>query len=367
MARPTWVWWTSGKDAAWALHVLRSDSSWEIGGLLAAVTREDSRSWLHGVKLEFLGAQAAAVGLPLRTIEVDPEADPPSYDAAVRAELAELRSEGVDFVAFGDLFSARRLARRTQLLRGTGLEAVFPLWGRDSRDHARQMLGAGLTARLCSLVPTDLPAGRVGALFDESFLERLPAHCDPCGENDEFHTFVEWAPGWRRRVGVAPVSRFERHGLVIADFRPALEAPWLAGPATRDAPGGVAADPFEYFGRLRRLRRHVDRNLDGDLRVEHVAGVAGLAPSSFRRYFRKQVGTTYGVWLARRRMGRAARMLGESDASVTDVGKAVGYRLGRSFRRAFRRRFACSPSRYREKLLAGRLPEAADPENRRER
>ena len=365
--RSTWVWWTSGKDAAWALHTLRSDSRWEIGGLLAAVTRDDGRSWLHGVKMELLREQAAAVGLPLRTIEVDPGADPPDYDAVVQAELVELRTEGVDFIVFGDLFSARRRARRTQLLQGTGLEGVFPLWRRDSREHARQMLGAGLAARLCSLVPTDLPANRTGTRFDESFLDYLPAHIDPCGEHDEFHTFVEWAPGWRRRVDVAPVSRFERYGLAIADLQPEPSTTKPVGPATTEFVVGAAPDPFDYFERLRRVRRHVSRNLAADLRIEEVAGVAGLAPSSFRRYFRKHVGMTYGVWLAWRRTRRAARMLRESDASVNEIGKAIGYPLDRSFRRAFRRSYACSPSRYREMFLAGRLPETSRAEQERGR
>lgn len=317
--------------------------------------------------MELLREQAAAVGLPLRTIEVDPDADPPNYDAVVRTELVGLRTEGVDFVAFGDLFSVRRRARRTQLLQGTGLEGVFPLWHRDSREHARQMLGAGLAARLCSLVPTDLPAVRAGVRFDQSFLEYLPAHIDSCGEHDEFHTFVEWAPGWRRRVDVGPVGRFERYGLAIADFRPEPATTKLIGPVVRESVVGAASDPFEYFERLRRVGGHVARNLAADLRIEEVAGVAGLAPSSFRRYFRRHVGMTYGVWLARRRTGRAARMLRESDASVAEIGNAVGYPLGRSFRRAFRRNYACSPSRYRDLFLAGRLPEMGRPEQERVR
>ncbi len=361
--RPTWVWWTSGKDAAWALHTLRSDSRWEIGGLLAAVTRHDGRSWLHGVRIELLREQAAAVGLPLRTIEVDPGADPPDYDAVVQVELVELRSAGVDFIAFGDLFSARRRARRTQLLQGTGLEGVFPLWQRDTREHARQMLGAGLAARLCSLTPTDLPADRVGARFDESFLEYLPAHIDPCGEHDEFHTFVEWAPGWRRRVDVAAVSRFERYGLAMADLQPEPATTKPVGPATTEFVVGAAPDPFEYFERLRRVQRHVLRNLGGDVDVKRVAEVAELAPSSFRRYFRRRVGVTYGVWLASQRMERAARLLGASDDRILDIGKKVGYPFGRSFRRAFRRNYACSPSRYREMVLAGRFPEASRTED----
>ncbi len=365
--RATWVWWTSGKDAAWVLQLLLSDVKWDVGGLLAAVTKQDGRSWLHGARPDLLAKQAAAVGLPLRTIEVDPRDDPPSYDEAVRTVCGALRSEGVKFVAFGDLFSARRRRRRVQLLQGTGLEAVFPLWGRDSRAHVREMLGSGLTARVCSLVPTDLPVTRAGMCFDEAFLKQLPAHVDPCGEHDEFHTFVEWLPGWRQSVRATVGSRFERHGLGIADLLTAQDAGWQPMPATPADGDSSGADiaALDYLGRLRRVRRHVMENLSGDLRNERVAAVSGLAPSSFRHYFRKHVGTTYAAWLVRQRMEAAAWLLREDDTGVAAVGGAVGYPIDRSFRRAFRRCFGLSPSRYREIHLAGRL--AGQPARRRPR
>lgn len=357
--RPTWVWWTSGKDAAWVLRLLLSDAKWDVRGLLAAVTKQDGRSWLHGARPNLLAKQAEAVGLPLRTIEVDPRDDPPGYDEAVRSVCGELRSEGAEFVAFGDLFSVRRRRRRIQLLQGSGLEAVFPLWGRDSRTHAREMLGSGLSARVCSLVPTDLPVTRVGMRFDETFLEHLPPHVDPCGEHDEFHTFVEWCPDWRRSVSVAAGRRFERHGLAIADLWTGEDAARQAQPAVSADEGfpgaGIAA--LDYFERLRRVRRHVTKNLSGDLRSERAAAVAGLAGSSFRHYFRKRVGMTYGVWLVWQRMETAARLLREGDSDVAVIGEAVGYPIDRSFRRAFRKCFGLSPSRYREFHLAGRLGE----------
>ncbi len=342
------------------MRLLLSDVRWDVGGLLAAVTKQDGRSWLHGVRPELLAKQAGAVGLPLRTIEVDPREDPPGYDEAVRSVCGELLSEGAGFVAFGDLFSARRRRRRLQLLQGTELEPVFPLWGRDSRTHAREMLGSGLLARVCSLVPTDLPLTRVGLRFDEAFLEQLPDHVDPCGEDDEFHTFVEWCPGWRRSVRVAPGRRFERHGLGIADLLSAREATWQPKDLALadETPVGAGIAAFDYFERLRRVRRHVTENLSGDLSSGRAAAVAGLARSSFRRYFRKRVGTTYGAWLVRQRMETAARLLREGDSGVAAIGEAVGYPIDRSFRRAFRQCFGVSPSRYREAHLAGRLAEA---------
>lgn len=342
------------------LELLRSDSKWNVGGLLAAVTKQDGRSWLHGVRRELLAKQAAAVGLPLRTIEVDPRDDPPGYDDAVRSVCAALRLEGAGFVAFGDLSSARRRRRRVQLLHGTGLEPVFPLWGRDSRTHVREMLGFGLAARVCSVTPTDLPATWAGMRFDEGFLEQLPAHIDPGGEHDEFHTFVESFPGWRQSVRVAVERRFERHGLLIADL---LSDPYVARQPMTVPPADEGARDAElpvldHFERLRRVRGFVAENLSGDLRIARVAAVAGLAPSSFRRYFRKHMGTTYGDWLTRRRMEAAAALFRQGGSDVAAVGRAVGYPVARSFRRAFRKCFGLSPSRYRETCLDDRLAES---------
>ena len=122
-----------------------------------------------------------------------------------------------------------------------------------------------------------------------------------------------------------------------------------------DPPWRPSPDPFDYHQRLQRVQTLVAEHLDGDLSVARVARAVGLAPSSFRRYFRKQAGMTFGAWLTQRRIERAVQLLHESDAKIHEIGAAVGYSESRSFRRVFRRRVGCSPTEYREAYLSGRL------------
>ena len=128
--RPTWLWWSSGKDSAWALQALQADSKWEVRGLLALVNERNGRAAMHGVRNQLLEHQAAAVGMPLRLIEFDWTASSSEQDAAVRRVLTETRNEGAEFIAFGDLSSTRRRERRSRLAEDSNLTPAFPLCSR---------------------------------------------------------------------------------------------------------------------------------------------------------------------------------------------------------------------------------------------
>ena len=226
-ARRVWQWWTGGKDTVWALHVLRNDPVWDVRGLLAQVDQHSRRSVIHGLRKELLEQQAAAVGLPLRLVQFDSKGPSSEYEAALQRGLHELRQEGAEFVAFGELASSGYLDRRSSLLATTGLTAELPLWGRDPRQHVEAMLDAGVTAWVCAVNTMVLPANRAGRCFDSEFVAELPAHADPGGGNDEFHTFVEWAPGWSRRVSVRPGRRIEEYDFAFVDLEPVSPgAPW---------------------------------------------------------------------------------------------------------------------------------------------
>ena len=239
-----------------------------------------------------------------------------------------------------------------RLIAGSGIEAVFPLWGRDSRSHAEGLIDAGVSARVCSVNPTELTAKRVGRYFDLRFLSELPLHVDPSGEDDEFHTFVEWAPGWSRKVNVNLDSVIERYGLSLANFRTRSE-PRASVLSFKGCRRVEDHDPFEYFERLRRVRCYVHEHLPSEIRLSTVAGIAALEPSGFGRYFRRHVGTTFGAWLIQYRIELACQMMRERDIGVGDAGRAVGYAHRRSFRRVFRQQTGYSPSEYRRLYLTG--------------
>ncbi|MDE2851692.1 MAG: helix-turn-helix domain-containing protein [Acidobacteriota bacterium] len=338
-ARPTWLCWSGGKDSAWALGELRADPSFEVRGLISLVNEKNGRVILHGVRHTLLQRQAEAVGLPLRFVPLDWTSSRGERNAALSRGFGEVRADGAACVAFGDLFSVEGRDRRLLVTADTGLEVVFPLWNRDTRAHSAEMLEAGLSAWVCSVDTGFLPASLTGHRFDADFVAGLPEGVDPCGGNDEFHTFVEWAPGWESRVEVEPTRSIEVYDFAFAE----IEA------ADGSAPRRI--DPFSRFARLDRVRRHVDRHIAEDLNVGALARVAAMSRTGFSRFFREHVGMTFASWLAHRRIERACQLLRENNDAVSRIAEAVGFHSERTFRRSFHEQMDCSPSEYRRKAL----------------
>lgn len=210
--------WSSGKDCAWALHVLRSDPAVEVVGLLTTLNQAFDRVAMHGVRREILEAQAEAAGLPLIGIDLPWPCSNEIYEARMRGAIDRLKAERVAAVAFGDLFLEDVRAYREKQMAGSGLQTLYPLWGRDTGALAREMIGAGLQARIATLDPKVMPRELAGAAYDMAFLDALPDGVDPCGENGEFHTCVTAGPMFARALRVGAGEVVERDGFVYADM-----------------------------------------------------------------------------------------------------------------------------------------------------
>jgi uncharacterized protein (TIGR00290 family) len=208
-----WVSWSSGKDSAWALHVARG--SVHVVGLLTTVTEPYDRVAMHGVRRELLEAQAERLGLPLHVVEIPSPCSNEIYEARMGAAIAHARAEGVEAVVFGDLFLADIREYRERMLAPTGIAPVFPLWGRDTRALADEMLAAGLRSRITCLDPSKLPRALAGTVWDPA---ALPPGVDPCGEHGEFHTFVSDSPDFTRPIALEVGEIVEREGFVFADL-----------------------------------------------------------------------------------------------------------------------------------------------------
>lgn len=214
--------WSGGKDAAWALHVLRRSDS-DVAALVTAVVPEFGRTAMHGVRTELVRAQARAADLPLLEIPLPWPCPNERYETAVLAGLAAARRDrAVTQVAFGDLFLADIRGYRERLLEGSGLEPVFPLWGLPTAELLAEMLADGVRARIVCLDPTRLDRGFAGRELDAALAARLPAGVDPCGERGEFHTFVTEGPMLSGSVAVEAGDVVERDGFVFADLLPAV-------------------------------------------------------------------------------------------------------------------------------------------------
>lgn len=216
-----WISWSTGKDSAWALDVARQQDEVEIVALLSTLNAKFARVAMHGVREELLDAQAAALGLRLVKIPLPWPCPNEFYEQAMAQAMQQARAEGISCVVFGDLFLEDIRKYREEKLAATGIRPLFPLWRLDTARLAREMVNAGLRAKLTCVDPSKLPAHFAGRTFDDSLLDELPEAVDPCGENGEFHTFAYEGPMFSKAIGVKAGEVVERDGFVYADVLPA--------------------------------------------------------------------------------------------------------------------------------------------------
>ena len=212
--------WSSGKDSAWALHVMRQSGDYDIVGALTTVNEAFGRVAMHGVRRELLDMQVAAAGLAPVPVHIPYPCTNDIYERAMAQAMAQAKAGGITHIVFGDLFLEDIRAYRVAKLEGSGITPIFPLWRRPTAALAREMIAGGLRAHLSTVDLKTLPADFAGRRFDAALLGELPPGIDPCGENGEFHTFVFAGPMLSRRIEIKVGERVERDGFAYADLLP---------------------------------------------------------------------------------------------------------------------------------------------------
>jgi len=212
--------WSSGKDSAWMVHVLRRRADVDIGALLTTVNEAAQRVAMHAVRIDLLQAQAAALGVPLWTVPIPSPCPNDVYEAAMSAAVARAVRERFTHVAFADLFLEDIRRYREERLAGTGLTPMFPLFGGAAATPrlAREMIDGGLRARITCVDPRQLDRRFAGRDFDSRLIEELPPSVDPCGERGEFHTFAYDGPMFSRAIPIETGVTLERDGFVFTDL-----------------------------------------------------------------------------------------------------------------------------------------------------
>jgi uncharacterized protein (TIGR00290 family) len=209
--------WSSGKDSAWTLHLLRRQADVQVAALVTTFNSEANRVAMHAVRRVLVEAQAERTGIPLWAVELPWPCSNLEYEARMRAVLQRATAEGITAVAFGDLFLQDIRDYRVRQLQGSGLEPLFPVWQIPTDRLGQDMIAAGLKAKLTCVDPSKLAKSFAGRDYDQQLLQALPPSVDPCGENGEFHTFVYDAPVFSGPIGVRPGEVVERDGFVFAD------------------------------------------------------------------------------------------------------------------------------------------------------
>jgi len=214
MSAPILLAWSGGKDSTLALERLRNDPRWRVAGLLTTVTTDYERIAIHGVRRSILHRQADSLGLPLFEASIPASATNEVYETAFAAALARARSAESELhdIAFGDLFLADVRAYREDLLHRLGWRGVYPLWGENTRWLARYFVERGHRAILSCVDTQQLAPEFCGRDYDATLLDELPASCDPCGENGEFHTCVHAGPLFATPIALMRRERVLREG-----------------------------------------------------------------------------------------------------------------------------------------------------------
>ena len=209
--------WSSGKDSAFALHIARERSAAEIAGVLTTINEVYDRVAMHGVRSALLDRQIEALGLPAIKVPLPSPCPNAVYEARMEKACAEIKAQGIDRIAFGDLFLADIRAYREEKLAAAKMTPLFPLWKRDTAQLARDMIASGLVAHVVCLDPKKLDRSFAGRTFDDAFLRDLPDSVDPCGENGEFHTVVTAGPMFSAPIAVEIGETVEREGFIFTD------------------------------------------------------------------------------------------------------------------------------------------------------
>lgn len=197
--KPVLLSWSGGKDSCLALGELLAGNM-HVEALLTTVTQDFDRISMHGVRRILLERQATSLGVPLRQILISRGASNDEYETAMGAVFDEYAAQGLDTVAFGDLFLEEIRTYRERLLAKHAMKGIYPVWGRDTDKLIREFIGLGFKTAVVCVDPNKLDPSFAGRVIDDAFLADLPADVDPCGENGEFHTFVFDGPIFREPV-----------------------------------------------------------------------------------------------------------------------------------------------------------------------
>jgi len=209
--------WSGGKDSALSLWKLRHEQR-EPAVLVTTVTESYDRISMHGVRRELLARQVEELGIPLVEVMIPPACSNDVYEQCIERAFAMPPLADIEAVAYGDLFLEDVRAYREERLSSAGRHGIFPIWGLDTTELARQFIGQGFEATLVCLDPRVLDPSFAGRSYDQELLADLPASVDPCGENGEFHTFVHAGPIFKRPIACKRGDTVERDNFVFCDL-----------------------------------------------------------------------------------------------------------------------------------------------------
>ena len=166
--------WSSGKDSVWALHLLRQQPDIEVIALQTSFNSAADRVAMHAVRRALVDMQATRTGIPQWSVDLPWPCSNTEYEERMRGVCQRAIAEGITAVAFGDLFLQDIRDYRERQLHGTGLEPLFPVWEIPTAQLARDMIAAGVKAKITCVDPSQVDRSFAGRDFDQALLDSLP-------------------------------------------------------------------------------------------------------------------------------------------------------------------------------------------------
>jgi uncharacterized protein (TIGR00290 family) len=192
--------WSGGKDCALALYELLRAGDFEIVALLTTITEDYDKVSMHGIRTALIDLQGKALGIPVEKVHLANDAANKEYEERLTKTLTRYKEQGVKSFAFGDLYLDEVRKYREKNLARIAMEAVFPLWGRDTNLIAQQFINSAFKAVVTCVDSRTLDKTFIGRSIDKQFLSELPVSVDCCGENGEYHSFVYDGPIFNQRI-----------------------------------------------------------------------------------------------------------------------------------------------------------------------
>ena len=192
--------WSSGKDSTLALYKILQEDQYEVSTLLTSINKEFQRISMHGVHVSLLEKQAESLGIPLIKMELPKEPSMEEYQQIMSKTMSEIQAQGITYSIFGDIFLEDLRKYREDQLKAIGMQAVFPLWKKDTLNLIHEFLDLGFKTIVTCVNGTYLDQSFAGRIIDQQFLDDLPNNVDPCGENGEFHTFTFDGPIFKNPI-----------------------------------------------------------------------------------------------------------------------------------------------------------------------
>lgn len=145
------------------------------------------------------------------------------------------------------------------------------------------------------------------------------------------------------------LSRIEDHLKALLEFISILDDLSKSDDARTLATSSYAKVERSSDSRqILKVKNYIADNYMYDIKLEDIASVASMSKSAFSRFFKLHAGRCLSDYITEVRMGNAARLLVDTDDTISNISFNVGFNNLSNFNRTFRRLKGCTPTEFRE-------------------